>query len=435
LQVAVTLWAMLVALPALNRIGFGVTFALALLLGVVTPTRADERLSLFPVVSFSEEFTDNYPLTVINPVLTQPPLFPFPPGVSSPPVNSQPPRPSPSTTGSNYDAISSVIGGATFDLTGPFRNTELDYLTAGELYAQNSQMDQAFQSQYVGFRDSEWLSPTMNLWLGDTFIEGQPVFGQSLIGPSGTSPQLGQALLQSNFTTNTFDARFSQAISERLSLNAIVTQTYYSTSGGNTSESFSQGATIRMYYSLTPEFEMGPSFQFQDFRFSNQPRSDTSQPALSANWTPASRWKLYGNIGPVLSSSSRGLSWDVGYTLSVSYLLERANFGVTTGRAPSITAGYAGAGTSEYASASASYEIADRTSLHLYTSYYEISGGGTNNHITSYGAGLSEQLSKNATFFVQYIGFQTNASSTSRSLTNNILIGVKLKTDPWSLTF
>jgi hypothetical protein len=432
---AATLRAMLLVSPALRRISFTIALAVVLLLGYGPPSGADERLSVYPLVSFSEEFTDNYPLTVVSPVIAPSVLFPIPPGVSSPPVNSQPPRPSSSTRGSNYDAISSVIGGATFDLTGPFRTIELDYLTAGELYAQNSQMDQAFQSQYLGFRDSELLSQTTNLWLADTFIEGQPVFGQSLIGSSGTSPQLGQALLQSNFTSNAFDARFSQAFSERLSLNANVSQTYYSTSGGNTSESFSQGATARLYYSLTPEFAVGPSYQFQDFRFSNQPRSDTSQPALSANWTPDPRWRLYANVGPVLSSSSRGLSWDVGYALNVSYLLERANFVLSTGRSPSITAGYAGAGTSEYASAAVSYEIANRTSLHLYTSYYEISGGGTNEHITSYGTGLSRQLTKHATFFIQYIGFQTNASSTSRNLTNNILIGVKLTTDPWSWTF
>jgi hypothetical protein len=414
-----------------------------LVMGNVTCAPADERLDVYPVLSLSEYLTDNLPETLVPaPTVTPPVLFPPPPGVTPPPVNSKPFQPQSTTKGSYYDAVSMAIGGSAVDLMGPSRSLQLTYLTDGQLYAQNSRFDKAFQDHYVGFHDTENVGPNSNLWLGDTFLKGEPIFGQALIGTSATSALVGQALLQNSFTTNSFNANFTHEFSPRISLVTTADQSYFSTSGGSsasassTTESFLQGGAAGLFYEFTPDFAAGPSYHFYDMRFSSQPRLDSQQPGVSAKWNPNARWTLSGYAGPLLLSSSQGTKYDFGYEIAALYILPRVKFSFSTARAPSLTAGLSGGGVSQYAATSASYQLARRTNVYAWLSYFQVSGSGVNQHVTSYGFGVGRQVSENVQVFAQYIGFQTNASTTSqKSLTNNLLFGVKLSASPWSWTF
>lgn len=224
-------------------------------------TYAGEELQVWPIVTESEQFRDNLPLAVTNTSFAlPPPLWPIPPLPSPIPVNTKPPPKAPAPPpGTTWDLLSIASFDLSAALTGERRTLELDYITDAQLYPRNSQLNEAFQDQYIGLTDQERISQRTSLWVGDTFIKGQSVFGQGLIGSSGTTPFLSQGLLQSSFTTNTFSANLNHQMSERLGFNLATHQTLYSTSGGTASQSFYQGGTVSFPYALNPRISIGPS--------------------------------------------------------------------------------------------------------------------------------------------------------------------------------
>jgi hypothetical protein len=404
------------------------------------PACAGERLEIWPIVDLSEEFTDNLPLALVNTApagSSQPPLFPVPPLPSPPPVNTKPPVIAPSTRSSNAstDAISLATFGASAALESETSRVAVDYLTDAQLYARNSDLDRTLRDEYVDLRSESHLSEATSLSLTDTLIDGQPVFGQALIGPSGASPLLSQGLLQGRFFTNAFDSRLNHDFGERASIEIDAHQTLFSASSAETSESFAQGGEIGAHYRLDSLLSIGPSLDFQDFRFSSQPRSDSYRPSVGAIWRVSPSLEVSATAGPLVLISPTETRMDVGYTLLASYVRERLQVSINTGRVPSVTAGFSGAGVNQFMGASWEYRLSRLTSVYANSSYSEISARGVSEHVITYGAGISYQLTRSVSVYGQFLRFQTNSPTISRSSTNTLTFGVKLTPKPWIWSF
>jgi hypothetical protein len=382
--------------------------ALALLMAVIdlTGSWASEKLEMWPIVTLGEEPIDNIP--------------------SSSSSNQQ--------SGSRFDVISLASFGASVALDSHRRVLALDYLTDAQLYARNSQLDEGFKDQYVGLRDYERVSKDTSLLVDDTFIKGTQVFGLALIGPGGASPLLSQSLLQRNALTNSFDLQLIHRVDERLTLAASTFQSFYSVSGVGASQSFNQGMESSAYYKLRPQFSLGPAFEFQDFRFSSQPRAESYFPAVASIWQPMPSLNISGKVGPLLLSSPSTTRSDVGYKLRVSYVHRRLLMNFDSGRTPSITAGFAGAGINQFFQASSEYGLGRWTSAYINSSYYEISGN-TNTYVLASAAGISHRLTPALSIFGQYLRYQTNSSASFGGVTNAGILGVSFSPQPWSWTW
>jgi len=408
-----------------------------------TPLFAAEKLELWPRAILSEQLTGNFQVSLINLIPPpQPPLFPFPPLLSPPPVTSKPPQlPRVKTSGKSEDAISLAGVGVSATLDSGSRTFGLDYFTEADLYLRNSRLDRALQDEYVGLRDEEQLSENAELSLSDTFMKGRPAFAQGLIGSYAASPLLDQALLQNNFLTNNFSAGLRKKLSERLTAVISGYQTFFSASGTETSASFQQGGDGTAYYAINPRFSLGPGFKFDDFRFSNQPRSDAFEPALAADWHRGKRFMTSAGVGPLILLSPAGSRMDFGYTLSTSYFGQRWLLKLDSGRRPSITAGLSGARISQFEGASAAYLLSRRTSAYINGSFNQFSGsGGTrgiaaNIHIFAYSVGITHQLTPSLSLFGQFIRWQTNSPSITGNTIDTLNFGIKFSPEPWTWTF
>src|ERR1700736_637888 len=137
---------------------------------------ANNRVQLWPLLNLSAQYTDNLLLA---------------PNAKS-------------------DEVATLVGGASLALNNSRRRFTLDYLTDGQLYAEHTSLDRLGKDHYVGLHDEENLSETSTLWISDTFLDGQSVFGQALIGSFGLNLQLSEALLQRNYQTNSFDSQIGR---------------------------------------------------------------------------------------------------------------------------------------------------------------------------------------------------------------------------------
>ncbi|MBV8361309.1 MAG: hypothetical protein JO189_25735 [Deltaproteobacteria bacterium] len=343
--------------------------------------------------------------------------------------------PQQTTSSARSDAISLVNLGISATIDANNRTFGLDYSTDAQVYARNSSHNQAFQDQYVGLHDYERISALTGLSLNDTFINGQQTFGQSLIGSSATTPLLSQALQQNNFLANSFNLQLSHELSEQLSTLFSVHQTLFFASDSQPSESFSQGGELAAYYVLGARFSVGPDLQFNDFRFSNQPRTDSFQPSLGVTWSGSEHLVTSARIGPLIFSSPAGTSIDLGYTLRTSYRGERWLLNLSGGRMPSISAGVSGAAVSQYEGATAQYWISRWTSIYINGSFNQFSQTGTNSYIVVYGSGINHQLTRSTAIFAQFIRFQTNSPSLNENAADTLTFGIKFTPRPWEWTF
>jgi opacity protein-like surface antigen len=432
----------------------GLLAAVLLLSMISSPLWAADQLQIWPSVTLAEQLVDNLPLSTTTTLVPQP-LSPqqqnelntintirrilgLPP-LSAPLVLV----PQQQTSGHSNDAISIINLGGSATVDSRDRNFSLDYSTAAEVYAQNSSLNQVFQDQYIGLHDYERLTPLTWLSLTDYFMNGQSTFGQSLIGSAAASPLLSQALLQQNFLTNAFNLQLNHHFGELLSTSFNVSQTYYSTSGGQTSQSFQQGGDLNAYYALYSTLRVGPDFQFYDFRFSNQPRSDSYQPSLGFTWQRSEHLVTSGTIGPLILSSPTGTSIGLGYTLSTFYKGKRWLLNLVSSRTPSITAGLSNASVYQYEGASAQYQLSRWTTAYINGSFSQFSQTNNNSYILIYGGGINYQVTRSIAIFGQYTRYQTNSpsftSDNSPSLPSNatdtLTFGIRYTPRPWSWTF
>lgn len=420
--------------------------AILVLAMINSPVIAADKLEIWPSVTLAEQLTDNVPVSTTTTLVPQPltsqqlnvinalrGLLGLPPLVR-PPIVLVPQQ---TTSGASNDAISLVNLGASAAMDSPSRALGLDFSSAAQIYARNSSFNQTFlDNQYVGFHDYERLNALTALSLNDTFINGQSAFGQGLIGPSAASPLLSQALLQSNYLTNSFNLQLNRHLSELLSGSFSANQTYFSTSGSSTSESFSQGGDLAAYYKLYPRLSVGPDFQLNDFRFSNQPRSDSFQPSIAVTWNRSEHLVTSARIGPLILSSPNGTSTDVGYTLSTSYTGERWLLNLSSSRSPSISAGLSNAAISQYEGASAQYQISRWTSAYINASVNQFSQTTNNSYIIIYSTGINHQLTRSISIFGQFARLQNNSPSVTGNTTDTLTFGIKFAPrPPWTWTF
>lgn len=387
-----------------GRALLGASLSTALLMIILsTPVLATNLLEIWPRISVGEMLTDN--------LLQQ--------------TNSS----------SGGDAISVVALGGTATVDSRKRTFSLDYATDAQVYARNSGFDEAFQDQYIGLRDNERLSEATTLSASDYFFNGKQMFAQSLIGSSAASPLLSQALAQNTFLTNSFNAQLNHQFSDRLSSWASVHQTFFSTSGGETSESFQQGGELGTYYKVNARLSLGPDLQFNDFRFSNQPRSDSYQPSLAVKWSWSERLTTSGTVGPLITTSATETSVGVGYTLSSSYVGDRWLFQLFSGRTSSITAGNSGSAVYQYGGAGAAYKLSRRTEAYVNGSLNQFSQTSNNYYSIAYGGGINHELTRSISVFGQFVRFQTDSNGVNGNASDTLMFGIKFAPLPWVWSF
>lgn len=329
------------------------------------------------------------------------------------------------------DEVTTVVGGASFALDNPRQRFQLDYLTDGQLYAEHSEFDRLAKDQYAGLHYQQSIDETTNLWAGDTFIDGQSMFGMALVGAQGLNPQLGQALLQRDAMTNQFDSSLHHDFLPRLTADFGIHQSLYTASNASPGVSLDQGAESTAYYALSERLRAGIGCDVEDFRFSSAPRSDAYIPYFALAMDVSRRLRLSGQAGPLVTQSSSGIGTDVGYLAAAQYVAKRWSVNFTSGRAASMTAGYAGAGISQFAYSSSAYALSRRTTLYTSAGYNELSGGGVSAELISFAAGANYRLDRHFTLYAQYLWFRTTRPDSPAALSNAVAVGLKLDARPW----
>ncbi len=371
----------------------------AMLIFSCCPALAEDRLELWPQFAATEQYTDNLLLTAAN---------------------------------AESDEITSAVGGGSLAFTNGERNVKLDYLTDGQLYAEHQGLDRGLQDHYVGFSDRERLSGETELSMGDTFIKGQPIFGQALVGPTGVSLQLGQALLQKEFLTNGFYADLNQNFSDRVSTTLSIHQTYYSSGAAVTNtESYAQGGNLTLGYHFTPLWSALLGYDFEDFRFSSNPTTDTHEPFAGLSCNLTRELTLTAQGGPVIVQTSAFTRVDAGYLVSAAYTTERLQAKLDSARQESTTAGFSGAGINQSIGGSISYALTRRSNAFVNNSYSRLSEGPAAADILSWSAGVNYRLTRPITLFAQYLGFRTSSPQAPPVVTNSVLAGMRLTAQPW----
>jgi hypothetical protein len=383
----------------LERYAIVVIAAAALLAIGISDAFAESSLDLYPLFTLSEQYTDNLENSAVNPL---------------------------------SDEITTAIGGGSLGYSDENRTTQLNYLTDGQLYAEHSSFDKAFRDHFVGLNDVEHLSRTTTFYLTNSFIKGQPVFSQALIGAQGISSQLGQALLQESYTTDTFDARLRHDFSSSTNVSFDLHENWTSSGGSGipTVNAFQQGGSITAYYAIAPNLSVGPTYDFEDFRFSDAPREDSHAPGISASWHPDARYQITAQSGPLIVESGFGTQLDYGYAATGQYSLERLKLSINTGRGTGVSATRGtttgtGAGITQYAGGSLVYALARETNCYSTIYYSSTSGAGISNNILAFGVGVQHRLTKTFSVNVQYVGYRTVIPNSPSVFTNSVVIGLK----------
>jgi hypothetical protein len=359
--------------------------------------RAATRVELWPLLDASEQYSDNLLMAA----------------------------------DAKSDAVTTLIGGASLGLVNPQRRLELDYLTDGQLYAEHSEFDRLAKDHYLGLHDQETLDESTRLWVADTFIDGQSMFGLALIGAEGLNPQLGETLLQRNAQTNEFDSLLHHDFDSKFSADFDVHQALYAASSGGPGLSTDQGAAATVYYAPSRRLRAGIGCDVEDFRFSSGPKSDAYMPYFSLVSDLSPRIRLTSQAGPLIIQSSKGMSTDVGYSAGGDYRGERWDLDVSSGRAASMTAGFAGAGISQFAYGAASYALSRGATLYTSAGYTRLTGGGVSAELISYAVGVNYRLDRQLTLYSQYLWFRTTRPGGPAALTDAVAVGMKLDARPW----
>jgi hypothetical protein len=362
------------------------------------PTRADDRLELWPLLSLTGEYTDNLDFSSMNP---------------------------------KSDELGTAVGGASLAFTNPDRHVKLDYLTDAQAYAEHSEYDQAGRDQYVDFSDRERFSAETTLELDDTFVKGRPVFGQSLIGGAGLSLQLSQALLQDKFITNSFYANLTHEFSADFAATLAAHQNLYSFSSAFNEESYNQGGSITFAERLGPNYRGLFGYDFEDFRFSSSPRTDTHEPFAGISYDLTPEVELTAQGGPLIVQTASEVQVEGGYFAAITYRGERVQLAINSARQQNTTAGFGGAAINQSVSGSLVYALTRRSEAFVNTSYSELDAGSDSSDILSWSAGIDYRVARAITVYAQYLGFRTIAAGSPAVLTNVAAAGLRFSPEPW----
>jgi hypothetical protein len=361
-------------------------------------TRADDRLELWPLLSLTGQYTDNLDFSSVN---------------------------------ARSDELGTAVGGGSLAFTNPDRRVKLDYLTDAQAYVEHPDFDQAGRDQYVDFSDHERFLADTALELDDTFIKGRPIFGQSLIGGAGLSLQLSQALLQEKFITNSFYTTLTHEFGADFAATFGAHQNLYSFSSAVNDESYNQGGSITFSDRLGRSYHALFGYDFEDFRFSSSPRTDTHAPFAGLAYDLTPELELTAQGGPLIVQTASEVRVEGGYSAAINYHGERMQAVLNSARQESTTAGFGGAAINQSVSGSMVYALSRRSNAFVNTSYSELSAGRDSSDILSWSAGIDYRIVRAITVYAQYLGFRTTTVGSPAVLTDVAAVGLRLTPEPW----
>jgi hypothetical protein len=347
----------------------------------VSRARCATLLSLYPILVTTEGYNDNIELT----------------------ANKH-----------KGDFVTTVLGGFSLDFNGPARTGSFQYDTLVQTFASHSQFNSYAGTNFLSLSDQENFSPTLNLYVYDSTVIGSITGGVLATNSGAVSSQVAQsAVANTSGVSNVFGLQLNKKLGEFWSTTLAAQQSFYSSSFQTY---YIQGGGPSLLYALRPELQVGVSYTFLDFRFSNQSASETHVVQALARWNPTERLKLdlsagillFDNLGgsPSIQAKPAGLG-------SIIYTGERWTITGSGGQVASGTGGLGGAGVAREAYGVINYALQRHTSLNFGASYSKFVGGGSNSQFLSYGAGISTRPYKWLTLFALYQGFQDKVSATS----------------------
>jgi hypothetical protein len=391
------------------------TFCL-ILLGAVRAS-AETLFSLYPVLQVTEGYNDNITLVATHAL---------------------------------GDWVNTDLGGFALDWGGGGRAGSLQYYTIIQTFANYTQFNSYANTNFITLNDQEQLSPTLSMFVNDSVAIGN-ITGGLLVGNTGAlSSQVAQSAVSNTETvSNVFDVNFSKKINENWTAQLGVVQDFYSIT---TQSSYQQGGTLSLLRSLMPNIQAGLSYTFNDFRFSNEPPSESHSPQLVIDWDITRVFSLDLSGGLVAIDNFGGPSGSFlvkpAGTGTLTYRGERLTASLSGGQNASLTGGLGGTGLTRFASGVVTYALFRNTFAHVGVSYDQFVGGGANGSIISYGAGVSTRPRKWLTLFALYQGFQNSVTSTSfptitgltvpmgqTATSNTYLVGVKIAIDVYDHAF
>jgi len=362
-------------------LGARIAVAAGLLICSVSRAYAATKFSLLPIFSLAESYNDNIRLTSNDHVA---------------------------------DFLTTSLLGFALEYGGEKRSGSFQYDTLFQSYANHSQYNTYGGTNFLSLSDSEILSPTINLQLNDSAVIGSITGGVLAANSGAVTSQVAQsAVSNSSGVSNSLAVQMNKRLgdlwttqlSAQQNLNSNDFQTYYIQGGGPSA-----------LYSLRPTLQLGAGYTFFDFRFSNQPASETHTVQGLLNWTPTELLKAAFSAGFATFDKMGGDVSIQGKLVgfgSISYRGERWSIDARGGQLPSGTGGLGGAGVQRGGSGTFKYALRRHTSMYFGGSYSQFDGGGSNSEFLSYGAGISQQPYKWLQLFAAYQGYQQKVSSAS----------------------
>ena len=359
-----------------------IILAFGLSLCAASRARSATLLNLYPILDVSEGYNDNIALT----------------------ANKH-----------KGDFLTTVLAGFTLDFGGGSRNGAFEYDTLFQTYAGHSQFNSYAGTNFLSLSDHETLSPTLNLNLSDSAVIGSITGGVLASNAGAVSSQVAQSAIgNTSGVSNDFNLQLDQRLGDFVTA-SLSAQQDFSSNGFQTY--YIQGGGPSALYALTPNLQVGGEYKFLDFRFSNQPATETHSVQALARWNLSELLRVELTTGIAAFDKFGGKTSlqakPVGNG-SITYKRERWTITASGGQLPSGTGGLGGAGVERRGSGTFSYALLRHTSLNFGASYSEFVGGGSNSEFLSYGGGVSTQPYKWLTLFAAYQGFQETVSAASK---------------------
>jgi hypothetical protein len=369
-------------------------FAVLLILVLPSAGHADNLFRFFPEFQGSGFYSDNVPLRTVN---------------------------------QEGDFAGTLVGGFYLDFTSAERYASLHWDTFAQLFAQQSRYDRAGEGQFVRLQDFENLSPTTKLRFDELFYRDAPTVAS--IVTSDQAPAFNtvaaQLLLADNQASiNTFSATLSHYWGRNWASELSVHQTTFwnngssSTSQSNTS--YEQGLSTFTDYHFNDRFSLGGGYRFYDFQFTfpGRPGVQAHWPFAKVSWTPIEHLSLSGIVGVVVSytQGTDRQAVNVGGLGALEYDWQRAHLKVYGGQQPQLTLGLGGAGNDDEVRGSLSYDFTRRITGDVGAGYFESNGAGFKGQLISWGAGVSDRLSRYLSVYARFVQLRRNETTSSQFL-------------------